>query len=134
MSAALGELDQELTRTFAYTCGDVRVGGEVFVEDLKELFPGARSVERDVAFAPYYVPSFVVDETPAAEMIEYVDELIERGAIGTITFHGVGGEHLWVTPEDHAALLAYLQSFGDEIWVAPLRDILEWRESGVAKN
>lgn len=134
VSAALGELDQELTRTFAYTCGDVRVGGEVFVEDLKELFPGARSVERDVAFAPYYVPSFVVDETPAAEMIEYVDELIERGAIGTITFHGVGGEHLWVTPEDHAALLAYLQSVGDEIWVAPLRDILEWREAGVAKN
>lgn len=134
VSTALGELDQEPTRTFAYTCGDVRVGGEVFVEDLENLFPGARSVERDVAFASYYIPSFVVDETPAAEMIAYVDELIERGAIGTITFHGVGGEHLWVTPEDHATLLAHLKAVEDEIWVAPLRDILEWREAASAEN
>lgn len=134
VNVTLGELDQEQTRTFAYTCGDVRVGGEPFVEDLEGLFPGARSVERDVAFASYYVPSFAVDETPAAEMIEYVDGLIERGAIGSFTFHGVGGDHLWVTPEDHAALLAHLKSVEDQIWVAPLRDILEWRSQTVVAN
>lgn len=128
VNEALSELDEQSARTFAYTCGDVRVAGEPFIDDLKELFPGARSVERDVAFGAYYVPSFAVDETPAADMIDYVESLIERRAVGSITFHGVGGDHLWVTPEDHAALLAYLQSVEDEIWVAPLRDILAWRE------
>ena len=135
VNVALSELDQEPSRTFAYTCGDVSVGGEPFIEDLADIVSGARSVERDVAIASFYVPSFAVDETPAATMIEYVDELIERRAIGSFTFHGVGGDHLWVTPEDHAALLSYLKSVEDQIWVAPLRDILEWQaESAVPSN
>lgn len=133
-NATLAGIDGEDTRTFAYTCGDVRVGGEPFIADLEGMFPGARSVERDVALSPYYVPSFAVDETPSVEMIDYVDSLIARDAIGTITFHGVGGDHLWVTPEDHAALLAYLKVRQDEIWVAPLGDILEWRDAASAPN
>lgn len=132
VNEALSAIDNEQTRTFAYTCGDVSVAGEPFIEDLETLFPGARSVERDVAFATYYVPSFSVDETSAEDMISYVDTLIERGAVGSLTFHGVGGDHLWVTREDHAALLAYLKTAEEEIWVAPLRDILEWRDRDAA--
>ncbi|MHA7899956.1 MAG: polysaccharide deacetylase family protein [Henriciella sp.] len=122
----LEEIDGKTKRTFAYTCGDTTVGGESFIADLEPLFLGARSVERDARFDPFFVPSFAVDQTPASEMTAYVDELIEARAIGSITFHGVGGDHLRVSETDHKALLSYLKGREHQIWVAPLAEILEW--------
>lgn len=129
-NAVLQGIDGQERRTFAYTCGDTEVGGESFISELEPLFMGARSVVRDAPFERYFVPSFAVDQTPASEMIAYVDELIETGSIGTITFHDVGGPHLAVTAEAHAALLAHLKARQSEIWVAPLRDILDHLEEG----
>ncbi len=121
---ALNSMDGETVRTFAYTCGDTEAGGESFIEDVKPLFLGARSVARDVPFDPYFMPSFSVRDTPGVEMIAYVDELIRDGKVGTITFHGIGGDHLAVTTEAHAELLAYLDESRSDVWVASLRDIL----------
>lgn len=126
----LDALDGGQARTFAYTCGDTEVGGESFIDDLKPLFVGARSVQRNLPYNRFMVPSLAVDNTSAAEMIAYVDSLIERGAVGTITFHGIGDGHLPVTTEAHEELLAYLErkEKAGEIRVAPLRDILALRE------
>jgi peptidoglycan/xylan/chitin deacetylase (PgdA/CDA1 family) len=121
----LTAIDGETERTFAYTCGDTEIDGVSFIEDIKPLFLGARSVERGVAYDDYYVPSFAVDETSAEDMIAYVDELIATRAIGTITFHGIGGGHLLVTSEAHEALLDYLIERENDIWIAPMRDIIQ---------
>lgn len=121
----LTAMDGAETRTYAYTCGDTTVGGEGYIDDLEPLVSGARSVMQDAPYDPYFVASFVADRTPAAEMIAYVDKLIAEEAIGSITFHGVGGDHLWVTVEDHALLLEYLGQRSEDVWVAPLRDILK---------
>lgn len=125
----LTEMDGAEGRTYAYTCGDTTAGGDSYIEDLKPLVTGARSVLQNAPYDPYYVPSFVADRTPAMEMIAYVDQLIAEEAIGSITFHGVGGDHLWVTTEDHALLLDYLKQHSGDVWVAPLRDILEARRA-----
>lgn len=124
----LSEIDGRTSRTFAYTCGETRVGGESFVDDLEPFVSGARSVQRETGFDRYFIASFAVDQTPAYEMIKYVDDLIATRAIGTITFHGIDDEHLWVTSDDHRALLVYLESRKADIWVAPLQDILTERD------
>ncbi|MEP1143590.1 MAG: polysaccharide deacetylase family protein [Henriciella sp.] len=123
----LAVIDGTTERTYAYTCGDVTAGGQSYVEDLPALFLGARGVTRDAPYDAFRMPSFAVDETPAKEMIAYADELIANQAIGSITFHGIGGDHLWVAADEHAVLLDYLQSRQSDIWVAPLRDILRWK-------
>ena len=123
----LTSIDGKTDRTFAYTCGDTTVGGEPFIEDLSSHFLGARSVVRDAPFDPFFVASFAVDQTPAEDMTAYVDELIAKQTVGTITFHGIGGDHLAITETDHKALLAYLKAREREIWVAPLADILAWK-------
>lgn len=120
----LNAMDGGAERTFAFTCGDTQIAGVSFIDDIRPLFLGARSVERGVRFDPFYVPSFAVDETTAEEMIAYVDKLIANRAIGSITFHGIGGDHLSVSKEAHERLLDYLVEREGDIWVAPLRDIL----------
>ncbi|MEO0449142.1 MAG: polysaccharide deacetylase family protein [Pseudomonadota bacterium] len=128
-NALLIEIDGKTVRTFAYTCGDVTASGESFINDLRPYVVGARSVVRDAPYDPYFVPSFAVDQTPAREMIAYVDELIAKQTVGTITFHGIGADHLSITETDHKTLLAYLKAREAEIWVAPLVDILTWEQA-----
>lgn len=123
----LALIDGARERTYAYTCGDVTVGGQSYVEDLPSLFLGARDVVRDAPYDAFRMPSYAVGETPATDMIAYVDELIANQTIGSITFHGIGGDHLWVAEDEHAILLDYLQSRESDVWVAPLRDILRWK-------
>lgn len=125
----LKALDGRSERTFAYTCGDTEIAGVSFIDDIKPLFLGARSVERGIGFDPFYVPSFAVGQTTAEEMIAYVDELIAADAIGSITFHGVGGGHLSITTEAHENLLDYLVERESDIWVAPMRDIIKATET-----
>ncbi|MEM7328332.1 MAG: polysaccharide deacetylase family protein [Pseudomonadota bacterium] len=122
----LSEMDGRTSRTFAYTCGDTLVAGESFIADLAPLVSGARSVHRDVGFDPFLIASYAVDQTSAAEMIAYVDDLIATRALGSITFHGIDGDHLWVTAADHQTLLDYLVAKESEIWVAPLHEILAY--------
>ena len=42
------------------------------------------------------------------------------------TFHGIGGDHLQVSAEAHAELLAYLDRHRDRYWTAPFVDIMRW--------
>ncbi|MEL7539503.1 MAG: polysaccharide deacetylase family protein, partial [Pseudomonadota bacterium] len=120
----LSSMDGKSSRSFAFTCGDTEVGGESFIQDLAPLVSGARSVWPDAGFDRYSVASLAVDQTPASEMMAYVDDLIATRALGSITFHGIDGDHLWVTAEDHQALLDYLVTRKGDIWVAPLHEIL----------
>ncbi|MEO1188706.1 MAG: polysaccharide deacetylase family protein [Pseudomonadota bacterium] len=120
----LSDMDGKTSRTFAYTCGDTQVGGESFIRDLAPLVSGARSVQSKTGFDRFHIASLAVDQTSAAEMIAYVDTLIATRALGSITFHGIDGDHLWVTAADHQALLDYLIEKQNEVWVAPLHDIL----------
>ncbi|MEL7030666.1 MAG: polysaccharide deacetylase family protein [Pseudomonadota bacterium] len=125
----LSSIDGKSRRSFAYTCGDTQVGGDSFIDDLAPLVSGARSVQPKTGFDPFFIASLSVNQAPASEMIAYVDQLIATRALGTITFHGIEGDHLWVTAADHQALLDYLVRKEDEIWVAPLDDILAHIES-----
>lgn len=130
----LEAVDGKKQRTFAYTCGDMKAGGESFVERIKPMFPGARGVQNGYPKIKevdiYNIPSFMIMNDSAEQLTARVDEAIAKGALVVFLFHGVGGEHgLDVSKEAHDALIAYLDKRKKDVWVAPMIDIVEHIES-----
>jgi hypothetical protein len=107
--------------TFAYPCGETRVGRErqSYVELVAQRFLAARGTEPRLA-DPFedpleLVPAHDGAKTPAA-LIALVDEAAATGGWLVLLFHGVGGDHLAVTSEAHAALLDHLSQRRETIW------------------
>ncbi|WP_374164293.1 polysaccharide deacetylase family protein [Arcticibacter sp. MXS-1] len=127
----LEAIDGRKIRTFAYPCGDLRVGDSLFYNALKEDFAGARGV------TPRYlqpgeinlsdIPAFSESKSTGQEMIRQVKEAEQRGSVIVFLFHGVGGEHsLNVAFDEHQKLINYLKQHKDEIWVAPMVEVAEF--------
>ena len=131
VNKALNRLDGLTERSYAYTCGDFLAGGVDYTDSIRSLVSGARTVNDDPQgllkekFDLMRIPSLAVNETSAKSMIAYVDRLISQSTLGTITFHGIGGDHLSVSHEDHKALLDYLNENRDLIYVDSVQNLLE---------
>jgi len=132
----LGIMDGGKPRTFAYPCGDTTAGGSSYVEAIRKEFPGARGVGHELQrldeIDPYNVGSIVVEGQSGDELTRRVREGAARNALVVFLFHGVGGEHsMDVSLEAHRKLLTYLKEREEEIWVAPLVDVVMFlRERG----
>ncbi len=121
----LEAIDGKKERTFAYTCGDTETDEGSFVEAIKNDFEAARGVRPKLNEVGNInlqnIDCFVVNGHSAEEMIEWVKQAEKSGALLTILFHGVGGEHgLNVSLEDHNLLLDYLASNKESIWTTTL--------------
>lgn len=129
-NAMLQELDGQTDRTFAYTCGDMEVEGESFVNDLKTEFTGARSVG-DQLYAMgtidvFDIAGFGVSDTTGEELIKKVKEAQASGALLVFLFHGVGGGHgINVSQEAHDELVKYLKAHENEIWVTTMKEAVK---------
>lgn len=117
----LHELGARPPFTFAYPCGETRVGKdpESYVELVAERFLAARSTEPRIA-DPFTESLELVPAHDGArtktELIALVDEAEATGGWLVLLFHGVGGDHLAVTSEAHAALLDHLSQRRGAIW------------------
>mgnify|MGYP000545430890 CR=1 FL=1 len=130
MNAMLFAIDGKTWRAYATPCGHTKVGGEDYMEALRgsglaaSVRDGGR---REAAFDPFNVPGEFFPETvTGAELIAYVEGVKQEGGFGVMGFHGVGGDYLIVTGEAHQALVSYLRSHEDEIWVAPFGEIVDY--------
>ncbi|RFB04303.1 polysaccharide deacetylase family protein [Parvularcula marina] len=122
-------VDGKESRTYAYPCGDVLAGGESYVDALAPMFVASRGVstatdwidrgEIDFARLATWGPT----EVTGKELIAYAEEVLASGGIGTLTFHGIGGDYLSVSVEAHEELLDWLSAHQDEIWVDTVRAI-----------
>ena len=128
----LTAVDGRRERSYAYTCTDEVAGGRSYVEELKPLFPSARAgqglasdpdpdgrpqLATDIrALDLYRVPSWPVVETSAEEMIAFVERAAESGGLAVLMFHGVGGDYLSVSHEDHRKLVEYLDANRHRLW------------------
>lgn len=132
-------LDGKTKRTFAYTCGDTKAGGESFVAPIKQLFVGARGVKAELQ-SPQQVDLFdirsvVVAGQSAQQLTAMVDEAIAAGGLLVFLFHGVGGEHpIDVALESHNALLDYVRAKQQQLWVAPMVDVAEYIQAAQAQS
>ena len=117
-------IDSKKSRTFAYPCAHFKVGGKSYKDSLYTRFSAARgSSEEQKAMIKlsdmdlYDVPSWAPNENSSEDLIAYIDKIIESKTLGTLTFHGVSGEHMRVTKEAHEEMLQYLDANRDKIWV-----------------
>jgi len=127
----LNSLDGKTKRTFAFTCGDMKIGDTLFINYLKDDFVAARAVRNEMHTIGqvdlFNMDCYLVDNHTGAQMIDWVKKAMDSGTLLVILFHGVnGGNALDVSLSAHRELLQYLKRNEKDIWIAPLLDVAEY--------
>ena len=127
----LQALDGKKKRTFAFTCGDMKIGDSSFMSAMKNDFVAARAVRSQMhkinEIDLYNVDCYVVNGETAAQMIEWVRKAMETNSLLVILFHGVGGGNsLNVSLPAHSQFLHFLKQNEKDIWIAPMIDVAEY--------
>ncbi|MXV51424.1 polysaccharide deacetylase family protein [Pedobacter sp. HMF7647] len=135
----LKAIDGKDKRTFAYPCGDLKVGGEFFYNQLKNDFVGARGVNASLLTPAETkldnIDSYYIADQPAGYMIDLVKKAQQTHTLLVFLFHGVGGGH--AINEDlsaHSKLLHYLKANEKDIWIAPMVEVAEKIKEYQAKS
>lgn len=126
----LESVDGKKQRTFAFTCGDTKVGGVAFMNDLKNDLAGARAVRARMQqwneINPYDFDSYMINGETGEQLIKLVKQAQNEGKLLIFLFHGVGGEHsLNVSLPAHRELLMYLKENEKEIYIDTMLHIAE---------
>lgn len=124
----LKAIDGKDTRTFAYPCGDLKIGGVNFYTALKKDFAGARGVSAGLQTAAQVdldnIDCYSINGQNADYMIDLVKKAQQTHTLLVFLFHGVGGGHsLNVDLAEHSKLIHYLKEHEKDIWIAPMVDI-----------
>jgi sialate O-acetylesterase len=127
----LKALDGKDKRTFAYPCGDTKIGDESYADKITNDFVSARGVNGALAKMDsvdlFNVPAYGINGESGEQLIALVKKATEENAMIVFLFHGVGGEHgLNVSLKAHRELLRYLKAHEKEIWVTPFLDATEY--------
>jgi sialate O-acetylesterase len=127
----LEALDGKKKRTFAFTCGDMKVRDSSFISILKNDFVAARAVRKQMHTINqvdlYNTDCYVVNGESAFQMEQWVKQAIATNSFLVILFHGVGGGNaLNVSITEHRKFLTYLKQNENEIWIAPMLEVAEY--------
>lgn len=134
----LKALDGQTKRTFAFTCGDMKIGDSSFIKPLQNDFVAARAVRDQMhkinEIDLYNVDCYMVNGHSAAQMIEWVKKAVETQSLLVILFHGVGGGNsLNVSIPAHREFLNYLKQNEKDLYIAPMLEVAEhireWQSS-----
>jgi len=126
-------------RSFAYPCNNMHLGDESYKDHLSnsKLITFARTgnddqivINRnDKSVDPMSVPSWIVSEdTKFDELRTYIDKVVNEKGIGILQFHGIGGEWISISSEDHYQLLSYLNNRKDSILVTTFTNAMNYFE------
>lgn len=135
----LKALDGKTKRTFAFTCGDMKIGDSSFIIPMKKDFIAARAVRNEMhkinEIDLYNIDCYMVNGETGAQMIEWVKKAVETNSLLVILFHGVGGGNgLNVSLLAHREILTYLKQNKKNIWIAPMIEVAEYVKKYQEKN
>lgn len=126
-NAQLQVLDQQSSRTFTPPCGDTQVKDGDYLASVSPLFSGIKVLGPAVTslsqLSGKQLPTWFVVEPTLEQLIDYTEQAAKHGTIASITFHGVGGDHLQVDAKVHQQYLAYLAKHRDRFWVETYQNI-----------
>ena len=127
----LEALDGKKKRTFAFTCGDMKVNDTYFIDSLKNDFVAARAVRNQLhtinQIDLYNTDCYLVNGETASQMEQWVKQAMDTHALLVILFHGVGGGNaLNVSLTDHREFLTFLKQNEKDIWIAPMVEVAEY--------
>jgi peptidoglycan/xylan/chitin deacetylase (PgdA/CDA1 family) len=137
MNHFLFAVDGEVNRTYAYPCAETTVGGKDYVDTLRKygLVKYARiggdqsdGVITDFKHLdPLRIPSFGLEGGNSGEkLIAFVKKVQEKGGMGIIMFHGIGGDYITTSAQAHQELLNYLAKNRTEIWVTTFKQAMDY--------
>ena len=134
----LQALDGKSKRTFAFTCGDMKIGDSSFIYAMKDDFVAARAVRAQMhkinEIDLLNVDCYMVNGETGAQMIEWVKKAAETNSFLVILFHGVGGGNaLNVSISAHREFLQYLKKNEKDIWIAPMLAAAEFIKTSQTK-
>lgn len=126
----LKAIDGKDVRTFAYPCGDLKIGDVYFYDQLKNDFAGARGTSDGMQTIDQVdlnnIRCYVINGQSAEYMIDLVKKAEQTHTLLVFLFHGVGGGHnINVSKDAHSQLLHYLKENEKHIWISPMVDVAE---------
>jgi len=127
----LHALDGKTKRTFAFTCGDMKIGDSGFINAMKNDFVAARAVRSEMhkinEIDLYNVDCYMVNNHSFEQMKEWADKAMQTNSLLVMLFHGVGGGNsLNVSLQAHREFLQYLKKNEKDGWIAPMVDVAEY--------
>jgi peptidoglycan/xylan/chitin deacetylase (PgdA/CDA1 family) len=130
----LESIDGKKNRTFAYPCGDLKIGDVFYYKSVAGDFVAARGVNGKMNSSDNMdledINSYAIINHSAKYMTDLVDEAIRTKSCVVFLFHGVGGGHsLNVELKAHQALIRYLKAHEKDLWVATMVDVAEYVRS-----
>ncbi|HYM94196.1 MAG TPA: polysaccharide deacetylase family protein [Chitinophagaceae bacterium] len=130
-NAFLNTLDGKTKRTFAFTCGDMKIHDTSFIDLMKNDFLAARAVRSEMHTIDkvdlYNTDCYMVNSNTAEQMIEWVKKAEETNSLLVILFHGVGGGNsLNVSVAEHSRFLHYLKQNEKGIWIPTMIEAAEY--------
>ncbi|MDB5244062.1 MAG: polysaccharide deacetylase [Spirosoma sp.] len=130
-NVVLKTLDGQTHRTFAYPCGDTKIGDVEYYSSVQNDFVAARGTTGEMKPINQIniadIGSYAINGQSGEEMINLVKKAQETNSVVVFLFHGVGGGHsLNVALAEHKKLLRYLKQHTNEVWVAPFIEIAQY--------
>ena len=120
------------SRTFAFPCGMNWIGENKrsYTPLVKQRFIGARGVVDGIADPKtvdlFLTPGLNGHEGGALKQIEWLRKAKQSEGWAIYMFHGVGGDYLSISAEDHQKLLAALEADSKNVWVATFSEAVSW--------
>jgi hypothetical protein len=131
MNTLLAAIDGRTERTFAYPCGDKKIGDLDYFDAVRHDFVAARGT--NPAMLPIDsidledIPCYAINGQTAGYMIALVKKAMMTQTLLVFLFHGVGGGHnLNVDLHEHSLLIHYLQQQKENIWVPTMLDAAKY--------
>jgi len=131
MNTMLKAIDGKSKRTFAYPCGDMKIGDSFYLNGVKNEFIAARGVSGAMPSLGevdlFNINCYGINGQSGDELISLVKQAMDKKALLVFLFHGVGGEHsLNVSLEAHRQLILFFSQHRNEIWIAPMIDVAQY--------
>lgn len=120
----LQALDGKRDRTFTPPCFDIYAGGQNFLPKVEQMFTAIKGQEgHDMAslFAP--------NNHTANDIIEFIESQPKHIKVVNILMHGVGGDYLSISAQEHDKLLQYLANNTSKLKVDTYLNIMKYLES-----
>jgi len=126
----LKAIDGKDLRTFAYPCGDRKIGDVFFYDQLRKNFAGARGVSPGLQAIDKVdldnIDCYAINGQSADYMIDLVQKAMQSHTLLVFLFHGVGGGHnINVDLTAHSKLLHFLKQNEKSIWVDTMVDVAQ---------
>jgi peptidoglycan-N-acetylglucosamine deacetylase len=126
----LKAIDGKDVRTFAYPCGDLKIGNDYFYDKLKSDFAGARGTQEGLQTIDQVdltnIRCYAINGQSADYMVDLVKKAQQTHTLLVFLFHGVGGGHnINESRGYHSQLLHYLRDNEKDIWIATMVDVAE---------